>query len=134
VNPLQLDEVVQHIERSFGEELPVTGTGVSEADSKILGRLLHEDTFALYVQDQVNRQIIRDYLLNAVMLGCISEDNFELLATKVQSREERATLSLHMLMTAVEAANAIPQELGPSELKALRPEPGSPPHMVIVGS
>ena len=134
MNSLQLDEIVQQIEQSFGKNLPISGAATTAAENEIFGRLLQEDVFQLYIQDQVNRQIIRDYLVNAVMLGCITDENFTALSIRAQSREQRATLSLHMLMTAVEDANEIAGELEPKGLKALRPLPGSPPHMVIVGS
>jgi len=126
-----LGELVQRIEQGFGEELAVP-TG--ELDRAAMVRLLQHPDFAPYLQDQINRQIIKDYLVNAVMLDCISEDNFAALSRQSASGEGRCALSLHMLMKSVEAANEIPSESGQVELKALKEKPGSPPHMVIVGS
>ncbi|MBE9538694.1 MAG: hypothetical protein IMF06_06400 [Proteobacteria bacterium] len=131
---LQLDEVVQRIEHAFGEELPITDQPLSEADSEILQRVLQNSAYHSFLQDQINRQIIRDYLVNAVMLGCISDESFSALSRQAVSCEGRSSLSLNMLMMSVEAANEIPPQSDPAGLKALRPVPGSPPHMVIVSS
>ena len=131
---LYLDEVVQRIEHAFGEELPVSDQPLNEADSALLDKLRQQPAYQFYMQDQVNRQIIRDYLVNAVMLGCISDESFSALSRQAVSCEGRSSLSLHMLMKSVEAANEIPPETDSTGLKALRPVPGSPPHMVIVNS
>jgi len=134
VKQLYLDEVVQRIEHAFGEELPVSDQPLNEADSALLDKLRQQPAYQSYMQDQVNRQIIRDYLVNAVMLGCISDESFSALSRQAVSCEGRSSLSLHMLMKSVEAANEIPPETDSTGLKALRPVPGSPPHMVIVNS
>jgi len=134
VKQLYLDEVVQRIEHAFGEELPVSDQPLNEADSALLDKLRQQPAYHSYMQDQVNRQIIRDYLVNAVMLGCISDESFSALSRQAVSCEGRSSLSLHMLMKSVEAANEIPPETDSTGLKALRPVPGSPPHMVIVNS
>ena len=131
---LYLDEVVQRIEHAFGEELPITDQSLSEAEREILQRVLKNSAYDAFLQDQINRQIIRDYLVNAVMLGCISDESFSALSRQAVSCEGRSSLSLHMLMNSVEAANEIPRESDSEGLKALRPVPGSPPHMVIVRS
>jgi len=134
VNQLQLNEIVQRIEHSFGEDISIAEHALGEADSEALTRVFHNEAFQPYVQDQVNRRIIRDYLVNAVLLGCISDQSFSALSSQAVSVEGRSILSLHMLMKSVEAANDIPFEAGRELLTELRPEPGSPPHMVIVGS
>ncbi len=134
MNPVHLDEVVQRIERAFGEELPLTDHSLGEVDAAVLQRVIRHPAYRAYLQDQVNRQIIRDYLVNAVMLGCISDESLCALSGVAGSFSGRSQLSLHMLMKSVQAANEIPRELDSEGLKALRPVPGSPPHMVIVGS
>jgi len=132
VTHLHLDEIAKRIERAFGEELPVTEQSLDSVDGATLDRVFQHPVYHSYMQDQVNRQIIRDYLVNAVVLGCINEENFSALSEIATSCEGRSTLSLHMLMMSVEAANEILPELDPSGLKALRPVAGSPPHMVVV--
>ena len=134
VNPLQLDEIVQQIEQSFGEELPVASSTLVETGEKLLHELQRDDMYQAYLQDQTNRQIVRDFLVNAVMLGCISGENFAALSVKAGTREGRSALSLHMLMSSVEDANKIVGEIGQGRLELMKPLPGSPPHMVIVGS
>lgn len=130
---LHLDKVIERIEHAFGEELPVTDQSLSDVDSEALDKVFRRPAYYSYMQDQVNRQIIRDYLVNAVMLGCITDENFAALSRQAVSCEGRSSLSLHMLMKSVEAANEIPPESDPTGLKPLRPEPGAPPHMVVVG-
>ena len=134
MNPLQLDEVVRRIEHSFGEEMPVSDQPLNKRDSETLERVFAGEAYQSYMQDQVNRHIIRDYLINAVMLGFINDESFSKLSRQALTSEGRSSLSLHMLMYSVEAANDIPLDADKDGLKALRPAPGSPPHMVIVGS
>ena len=134
VNQLQLNEVVERIEHSFGEDLSVVDDSLSDKEREALGCVLHSEACQPYIQDQVNRRIIRDYLVNAVVLGCISEQSFSILSRQAVSEEGRSVLSLHMLMKSVQAANDIPFEVEAEAVKELRPEPGSPPHMVIVGN
>ena len=131
---LYLDEVVQRIEHAFGEELPISDQPLNEVDRALLNKVFQQPAHHCYMQDQVNRQIIRDYLVNAVRLGCISDESFSALSRQAVSCEGRSSMSLHMLMKSVEAANEIPSEVNSTSLKALRPGPGAPPHMVIVGS
>jgi hypothetical protein len=133
VNQLQLNEVVQRIEHSFGEGMAIEGHSLDEADSEALRRVFHNEACQPHIQDQVNRRIIRDYLVNAVLLGCISDKNFSALSSQAVSVEGRSILSLHMLMKSVEAANDIPFEADLEVITELRPEPGSSPHLVIVG-
>jgi len=134
VNPLQLDEIVQQIEYSFGEDLPAISAGLLDSSAELLEELQRDDTYQAYLQDQINRQIIRDFLVNAVMLDCVTHKNFSALSEKASTVEGRSALSLHMLMSSVEDANEIVGEIDQSRLKAMKPSPGSPPHMVIVGS
>ncbi len=133
MNQLQLNELVHRIEDSFGEELPVTGEPVSPVDREVLDRLIVGEPYKAHLQDQFNRQIIRDYLVNAVVLGVITDENFAALSKLAQSIEGRSSLSLYMLMSSVDAANELVPDAGLEELRELRPEPGSRPHMVIVG-
>ena len=132
MNQLYLDEVVERIEHAFGEELPVTDQPLSDEDREVLDKLFQHPAYQSYMQDQINRQIIRDYLVNAVMLGCINDESLAALSSQAVSTEGRSSLSLHMLMKSVEAASEIPAEADPAGLKPLRPVPGSPPHMVII--
>ena len=132
MNQLQLNEVVQRIEHSFGEDMAIAEHSLDGADGEALRRVFDSEACQPYIQDQVNRRIIRDYLVNAVLLGFISDNNFSAISAQAISVEGRSILSLHMLMKSVEAANEIPFEANREVLTELRPEPGSPPHMVIV--
>lgn len=133
MNQLQLDKIMQRIEGSFGTEMPFTDRPLSEADLDALKRVFGNTGFQAYLQDQVNRQIIRDYLLNAFMLGHIREERMEAVCHQIVSTEGRAALALHMLMSSVEEAGNLP--LGPrrESLKKLKPGPDSKPHMEVVG-
>jgi hypothetical protein len=133
VNQLQLNELVHRIEGCFGEELPVTGEPMSPVEQEILDRLIQGEAYRAHAQDQFNRQVIRDYLVNAVVLGAITDENFSALSKLAQSIEGRSSLSLYMLMSSVDAANDLLPDIGLEDLKELRPEAGSRPHMVIVG-
>lgn len=132
MNQLQLNELVHRIEGCFGDELPLKGKPVSQLEQEVLDRLLRDEVYQTHQQDQFNRQIIRDYLVNAVVLDCITDENFSALSHLAQSIEGRSSLSLYMLMSSVDAANELLSQIDPEGLKEMRPERGSPPHMVIV--
>ena len=134
MNPQHLNEVVQRIEHLFGEDQPFTDSSLSETDSEVVARVFQLDGCQAYIEDQLSRRIIRDYLVNAVMRGCISDAKFGALLKQADTREGRSVLALHMLMNSVEAANDIPAETGLGTLAELRPMPGAPPHMEIVSS
>jgi hypothetical protein len=134
VNPQHLNEVVERIEQLFGEDRPFTDSSLSETDSEVVARVFQLDACQAYIEDQLSRRIIRDYLVNAVMLGCISDAKISALSKQAHTSEGRSVLSLHMLMNSVEAANDIPAETGRDALTELLPVPGSPPHMEIVSN
>jgi hypothetical protein len=132
VNQVQLDKIAERIESSFGGTLPMMGQQLNESDDDAFRRVLTDPTYQTYLQDQVNRQIIRDYLVNAVMLGYISDERFLELSQLASTSQGRSTLSLHMLMSSVEAANDLLPQVIQESLKSMEPAASSPPHMVLV--
>lgn len=118
---MQLDEITTRIDRAFGEELPVSRQPLEESDLKTLEHVFGDDSFQHYLQDQVCRQIIRDYLTNAVLLGHLSPVDLESFADQVKTLEGRSLLSLHMLMTSVEDAATLPAAGVSASLKPLKP-------------
>ena len=134
MNQVQLDKIAQRIELSFGNTLPMMGQKLNESDDDAFRRVLTDPTYQTYLRDQVNRQIIRDYLVNAVMFGYISDERFVELAQLARTSEGRSSLSLHMLMSSVEAANDLLPQVIQQSLKRMRPVASSPPHMVLVQS
>ena len=133
VEQLQLETVVREIENAFGAEQPFTDRPLTELETEVLAGVFGDEGFQRYTQDLVNRQIIRDYLTNAVMLESIQDDRFAVLAGQAGTVSGRAALSLHMLMRAVEDANDIPLNAG-AGLKKLRVSPGSPPQLELIPS
>ena len=131
---MHLDKIIERIDCAFGEAAAFPDHPVEGQDIEALGRVFGGDGFQLYLQDQVNRQIIRDYLTNAVLLGFLREEDLETLAEQVACDEGRATLSLHMLMSSVESAGELLSNGGPQRLQPLVPVPGSPPYMKLVPS
>jgi hypothetical protein len=119
VKSVQLDQLVERIDRAFGSDLPFSSATLSEHDIETLNRIFGDGGYQRYLQDQVNRQIIRDYLTNAVVLNLISEDKIAQVARHVSSAEGRSELSLHMLMSSVEQADQLPVGLDPEPLKPL---------------
>jgi hypothetical protein len=110
------------------------GQQLNESDDDAFRRVLTDPTYQTYLQDQVNRQIIRDYLVNAVMFGYISDERFLELSQLASTSQGRSTLSLHMLMSSVEAANDLLPQVIKESLKSMQPIASSPPHMVLVKS
>jgi len=131
---LHLDKLVERIERAFGEAPPFSDRTLEEPDIEALERVFGDDGYQVYLQDQVNRQIIRDYLTNAVLLGFLCEEGLASLAGQVASSAGRAALSLHMLMNSVENASELVRNEGLEPLEALAPVPDSPSHLKLVPS
>ncbi|MEH6589342.1 MAG: hypothetical protein V7746_03740 [Halioglobus sp.] len=129
MDQLRIDEIVQRIDSSLGEELPFSARALPQQDLAVLQRLFGDTGYQDYLDDQTNRQIIRVYLTNAVVLGYLPEKKIEAYSQQVETREGRAALSLHILMSSVEDAADLPVT---EELQKLRPEPGSPPHLTVI--
>lgn len=131
---MHLDKLVERIDLAFGEATAFSDCPLVKRDIEVLGRVFGDDGFQVYLQDQVNRQIIRDFLTNAVLLGFLSESDFVALTEQVACSVGRAALSLHMLMSSVENASELVSDDGPKLLEPLVATPGSPPHMQLVPS
>jgi len=128
---LQLDDIVDWIDGKFGDSTP----RVTASDMDRLQKILGGSGYQSYLQDQVNRQIIRDYLLNAVVLGVISEEDLQVMAPQLEDEEGRATMALYMLMSSVEDARELPAITGDMvQLKPLNPELEPPPYIKLVTS
>ena len=134
MNQVQLDKIAARIEQSFGGNLPMTAHKLSDSDDEMFRRVLTDPVYQTYLQDQVNRQIIRDYLVNAVLFGYISDERFTELSQLASTSEGRSSLSLHMLMSSVETANDILPQTAQESLRSMRPVASSRPHMVLVRS
>ena len=132
MDQLHLDEILARIESAFGEELPFSTGDITGADREALKRVFGDSGYRCYLQDQVDRQIIRDYLTNAVVLGYIPEQQLADFSEQIASREGRAALSLHMLMSSVEQAAELLGGSGPERLNVLKPGPDSPPYITLV--
>ncbi|MFT4613120.1 MAG: hypothetical protein ACI9NT_000256 [Bacteroidia bacterium] len=108
---LHLDEIAQWIDGAFGQSVPDGRPDRLEASN--------DEHYQQYFRDQVNRQIIRDYLTNALVLGVITEAALPAFAADLATEEGRAILSLYMLMSSVEEAQDLP--LGHGEAVSLKP-------------
>jgi hypothetical protein len=114
---LQLDEIVNWIDTAFGEVTPE----IAQPEVDALKQVFGSSGYQRYLQDQVNRRIIRDYLTNAVVLGEISQGGLAAFASQLVSEDSRAALALFMLMSSVEEAKDLPLLSGDTEL--LKPLP-----------
>lgn len=131
---MQLEQLVERIESVFGDDTSGPWSEVTPEDQSALSRVFGEEGFQCYLQDQVNRQIIRDYLTNAVVLGHIGEPELEQIGRQAASEEGRSVLSLHMLMSSVEEAGELLARGVPEQLERLKPGSDSPPHMHLIRS
>ena len=131
---LQLDRLVEQLDGAFGEELPFSSGELSAGQVEALTEVFGDHGYQDYLQDQVNRQIIRDFLVNAVMLGFLSQSSIDNIAGQVASREGRASLSLHMLMSSVEQAAELVAADEPGRLEALSPAAKRPPYIKLIQS
>lgn len=128
---MQLDQLVADIDNAFGEDLPFSGQILTTQDHEVLHRVFGDTGYQSYLQDQVNRQIIRDYLTNAVLLGYVPQQDLPRFRQKISSREGRASLSLTMLMSSVEQAGELVEQL-PERLEALQTGSVPPPTVRLV--
>ena len=131
---LQLDRLVERLEGAFGEELPFSSGELSQGQVEVLRQVFGDDGYQSYLQDQVNRQIIRDFTVNAVMLGFLPEQSVSGIARQIASREGRAALSLHMLMSSVEQAAELMAPQEPEQLSRLKPGLKLPSYIKLIHS
>jgi hypothetical protein len=134
VDQLRLDKVVNDIDQAFGPELRFAELPPSDEENAVLGRIFGDRGFQAYLQDQVNRQIIRDYLTNAVLLGFVTDRRLAFYTGRAGTSDGRALLSLHMLMSSVEDAEYLPVDGDSDRLQPLQGAADSPPHMELVRS
>lgn len=123
---MHLDEIISWINGAFGEE----STGQETTDIEALRKILGDNDYQRYLQDQVNRQIIRDYLVNALVLGVITEGGLPAFAASIKTEEGRATMALYMLMSSVEDARDLPAL--EARIKPLQPAADPHPHIKLV--
>jgi len=131
---LQLDRLVERLEGAFGEELPFSSGELSQGQVEVLRQVFGDDGYQSYLQDQVNRQIIRDFTVNAVMLGFLPEQSVAGISRQVASKEGRAALSLHMLMSSVEQAAELMAPQEPEQLSRLKPGLKMPHYIKLIHS
>ncbi|NND67441.1 MAG: hypothetical protein HKN19_07640 [Halioglobus sp.] len=126
-----MDEITNWIDGAFGGELDCD----TDAQEAALERALASDGYQRFLRDQVNRQIIRDYLTNALVLGVITEGALPAFAADLATEEGRSVLSLYMLMSSVEEASDLPVGHGEVvSLQPLQPGGGDRPHIKLVPS
>lgn len=131
---LQLDRLVAQLDGAFGEELPFSSGDLSQGQVDVLGQVFGDHGYQAYLQDQVNRQIIRDFTINAVMLGFLPEWEVTGISRQAATREGRAALSLHMLMSSVEHAEELFRPAEPEQLSTLTPGLKLPTYIKLVQS
>ena len=134
MNQVQLDHLVEFIDGAFGEDLPFTERGLSRTEQEVLQHVFGDQGYQSYHQDQVNRQMIRDYLTNAVVLGFLPEEELADFSGQVATAEGRSWLSLHMLMSSVEQVAELPRGGPLQTLEELTPTGKPPPYIKLVTS
>lgn len=134
MDTVHLSQLADRIDSAFGSDLPFTDQLLTEADINTLNSIFSDAGYQRYLQDQVNRQIIRDFLTNAVMLNHVSEEQLEILTLRAGSIEGRSELSLHMLMSSVEQAGQLSVGPEPEPLQPLGRRGGRPPHLNLIRS
>ncbi len=131
---MHLDHIVERIDQAFGDELPFSGQPLDPLDQEALNRVFGDAGFQDYLQDQVNRQIIRDYLTNAIVLGYLTEEALAPFTGQMGRVEGRSALSLQMLMSSVEQAGDLAAAVGHDRLVSLDQDKPAPQHIRLVHS
>jgi hypothetical protein len=111
---LQLDRLVERLEGAFGEELPFSAGELSQGQVEVLRQVFGDDGYQSYLQDQVNRQIIRDFTVNAVMLGFLPEQSVSGISRQVAwVNMQEILLKMGLLREELELENAFTNEFIP---------------------
>ena len=131
---MHLDQIVERIDQAFGGELPFSGQPLEPTDQEALNRVFGDAGFQDYLQDQVNRQVIRDYLTNAIVLGYLTEEALAPFTRQMGRVEGRSALSLQMLMSSVEQAGDLAAAVGHDRLVSLDQDKPGPQHIRLVHS
>ena len=126
---MRLNDIAARLDRAFGDELPISEGLLVAGD---LQRLLADDSYQLYLQDQVSRQVIRDYLTNAVVLGHLPEAHLDRFSGQIATQEGRNALSLYMLMHAVEDAGCLIEHEEVGSLQPLGSASAPTPNLTLV--
>jgi hypothetical protein len=131
---VNLDQILSTIDQAFGAQLPFLQRELLPEELTALDGVFGDEGFQRFLQDEVNRQIIRDYLVNAVRLELISSRGLDECLQQSGSEDERSLLSLHMLMCSVEEAEDVARHTRLSKLQALKLQEKSPTptHIEIV--
>ena len=129
---IELEQIVARIDQALGQDLPFSGRTLNLEDLDVLGRVFGDEGYQCYLQDQVNRQIIRDYLTNAVLLGHLAEEELSGFSRRIATPEGRSALSLHMLMTSVSQAGELTANNTGEKLEKLTEETPLHPHIRLV--
>lgn len=133
MNQIDLEKIVREIDAGFGDELAFTDQPLGPQDQETLNRIFGDSGFQRYLQDQINRQVIRDYLANAIALGYLAASDLDRVVGRIASLEGRAALSLQMLMHGVEQAPDLLSE-DTETLYLLKEDPGKGPDIHLVSS
>jgi hypothetical protein len=129
---VHLNQLVERIDEAFGDELPFSDRPLDPMDREVLDRVFGDHGYQQYLQDQINRQIIRDYLTNAMLLGHLPQEALEDLSPDISDPDGRSALSLQMLMSSIEHAPELSSDARERRLKPLKAKPGSPPYIRLV--
>jgi len=104
---MQLNQLIDRIDSVLGEELPFTEETLLEGEKNTLNRVFGERGYQRYLQDQISRQVIRDYLANAVVLGHLAEQELTAYSPLLASSESREELALQMVVASVDQAREL---------------------------
>jgi hypothetical protein len=134
VEEIEIEAVVGEIEAAFGPEVPFAARPLTAVELDNLRGVFGDAGYQEYLQDQIHRQIIRDYLTNAMLLGCISDEGFSSLMQVAGTVDGRASLSLHMLMRSVEEAGELSAQASQGEWHLLRATTTTRPQLELIPS
>ena len=123
MSEISLDDLIDSIDIAFGAEVPCPR---EQADTAEL--------FQEWLHDQVSRQVIRDYLVNAVRLKFLGRSGLGDYLVLLGDPDNRALLSLHMVMSSVEDAALLAADVSGAELVSLEADDPAPVQLELVRS
>lgn len=131
---MQLNKLMEQIDGAFGEDAPFTQEPLGEVEQDTLSRVFGEFGYQRYLQDQISRQVIRDYLANALLLGYLEEGELERFAPQLATCEGRSGLALQMVVASVEQARELYRPGEAEQLTTLQAHPERPSYIRLIRS
>ena len=102
-----LNAVSEKIDEAFGRPPAFTSQPLSQADISVLDRIFGDVGYAVYADDEINRSVIKNFLINALLQGHLEDEGLELALAAVATPQHRSEMALKMIVHGIGDAEAL---------------------------